>query len=62
MSILLRISLSTDWPAELRRMFPRITVSQVEAFGALAAQDGLIGDDGEPAPALMAWCEEVAAT
>lgn len=59
--ILTRISLRGDWPDELRRMFPRITLSQVEAFGILAAADNVVTDDGEPTRAMLAWCARVAA-
>lgn len=61
MTILTRISLRCDWPDELRRMFPGITVSQVEAFAILAAADDIVTDDGEPTMAMLAWCERVAA-
>lgn len=59
MTILTRIILRADWPDELRRMFPRITAAQIDRFHALAMADKLVDDDGEPAEALMAWCEGV---
>lgn len=55
MTILTRTYLRSDWPDELRRMFPRITVSQVEAFGALATSDRLVTDEGAEHPALVQW-------
>ncbi len=50
-------SLRSDWPAELRRIFPRITQPQIDAFRALIEADRLVDDDGAPTEALVARCE-----
>lgn len=60
MSILTRISLRADWPAELRRMFPRVTDDQIARFAILAEADNLVTDAREPSRALIGWCREVA--
>jgi hypothetical protein len=52
-------SLRIDWPAELRRMFPRVTDDQIARFAILAEADNLVTDAGEPSRALMGWCREV---
>jgi hypothetical protein len=54
-----RIALRRDWPDALRQMFPRITLSQIEAFGALIATDRLVDDQAKPTDALVKWCEGV---
>jgi len=59
-SIRATFTLRADWPDELRRMFPRITVSQIEAFEWLRANDNLIDDTGEPTEAFIRWCGGVA--
>ncbi len=59
MSILTRLSLRPDWPAELRRIFPRVTDDQIARFAILAEADNLVTDAGEPSRALMGWCREV---
>lgn len=57
---LTRFSLSPDWPDQLRRMFPRITPLQINAFAILAEADKLVTDEGEPHPLLLGWCRQVA--
>ncbi len=59
MSILTRISLRPDWPAELRRMFPGISDAHLARFAILAMDDNLLTDEGEPTRALMGWCRRV---
>jgi hypothetical protein len=53
-----RFSLRGDWPAELRRMYPRVTDAQIARFAILAEADNLVTDEGEPTRALMGWCRE----
>jgi hypothetical protein len=57
---LIRISLCANWPDELRRIHPRITFSQIEAFGALAEADNLVTDEGELTDAAQRWARGVA--
>jgi hypothetical protein len=59
MSDLYRFSLPGDYRARLVDMFPRVTPAQLERFDELVASDRLIGDDGEPHPAFLAWVQGV---
>ncbi len=59
MRILTRLFLRADWPDELRRMFPRITAAQIDAFHALSMSDRLVDDNGDPTEALETWCKGV---
>ena len=60
MTILTRFSMRSDWPEELRRMFPRITVSQIEAFAEIARTDRLLTDEGAPTEHMLRWLRGVA--
>jgi hypothetical protein len=55
-----RFSMRPDWPAELRRMFPKVADAQIARFAILAEADNIVTDEGEPTRALMGWCREAA--
>lgn len=59
MSEVLRISLASDYRAQLASLFPRITPAQLLRFDALVATDRLVTDEGHEHPDLVAWVADV---
>ena len=59
MTILTRISLASDYRAQLAAIFPRITSAQLLRFDALVATGRLVTDDGHEHPDMVAWVADV---
>lgn len=55
MSDLIRVSILSNYRAQLVAMLPRLTAAQLMRFDDLVASDRVVADDGEPHPALEQW-------
>jgi hypothetical protein len=51
-----RIYLRGEWAQEIVRLYPRITIQQIEAFAALVKTDRLVDDEGNPTEEFKTWC------
>lgn len=61
MSDLIRLSLSADFRAQIRRTLPGLTDSDLMDLEVLMVRDCLVTDDGAPHPALVAWVQAILA-
>lgn len=60
MSDLIRVSILSNYRAQLVAMFPKLTAAQMMRFDDLVATDRLIADDLQPHRAFLDWLQAVA--
>jgi hypothetical protein len=59
MSDLIRLSLCHDFRARIRRTLPGVMDADLVVLDGLLARDCMVGDDGAPHPALVAWVQAI---
>lgn len=59
MSDLIRVSILSNYRAQLVAMLPRLTAAQLMRFDDLVATDRFVTDDLQPHPAFLGWLQAV---